>query len=88
MKTDFPASVDFKSISKCIVNEDHVDSVSVSGESGDQELTADGIHGFCSQSICLFLCMGYLSQISGHLQVQLPRFWHVSWHCPDRNRLC
>ena len=26
-----------KSISKCVVNEDHVDSVSVSGESGNQE---------------------------------------------------
>ena len=35
-----------KSISKCVVNEDHVDSVSVSGESGNQELAADSIHGF------------------------------------------
>ena len=34
-----------KSISKCVVNEDHVDSVSVSGESGNQELAADSIHG-------------------------------------------
>ena len=33
-----------KSISKCVVNEDHVDSVSVSGESGNQELAADSIH--------------------------------------------
>ena len=32
-----------KSISKCVVNEDHVDSVGMSGESGDQELAADGI---------------------------------------------
>ena len=35
-----------KSISKCVVNEAHVDSVSVSGESGNQELAADSIHGF------------------------------------------
>ena len=35
-----------KSISKCVVNEDHVDSVSVSGQSGNQELAADSIHGF------------------------------------------
>ena len=34
-----------KSISKCVVYEDYVDSVSVSGESGNQELAADSIHG-------------------------------------------
>ena len=43
-----------KSISKCVVNEDHVDSVSVSGESGDQELTADGIHGFAVKAFACF----------------------------------
>ena len=36
-----------KSISKCVVNENYVDSVSVSGESGNQELASRrSIHGF------------------------------------------
>ena len=43
---DFGFFVVVKSISKCVVNEDHVDSVSVSGESGNQELAADSIYGF------------------------------------------
>ena len=50
----FRLLVVFKSISKCIVNEDHVDSVSVSGEYGDQELEADGIHGFEVKAFACF----------------------------------
>ena len=42
----FRLLVVFKSISKCVVNENHVDSVGMSGESGNQELAADSIHGF------------------------------------------
>ena len=45
--TDFPASCSCQiNIQSVSLNEDHVDSVSVSGESGNQELAADSIHGF------------------------------------------
>ena len=50
----FRLLVVFKSISKCVVNEDHVDSVGMSGESGDQELAADGIHGFAVKAFACF----------------------------------
>ena len=48
-----------KSISKCVVNEDHVDSVSVSGESGNQELAADSIHGFAVKAFSGFLTWSF-----------------------------
>ena len=49
-KLIFRLLVVVKSISKCVINEDHVDSVSVSGESGNQELAADSYPWICSQS--------------------------------------
>ena len=45
-KLIFRLLVGVKSISKCVVNENYVDSVGMSGESGNQELAADSIHGF------------------------------------------
>ena len=42
------------SISKCVVNEDYMDSVGVSGESGDQELAADSVHGFAVEAFACF----------------------------------
>ena len=50
----FRLLVVLKSISKCVVNENHVDSVGMSGESGDQKLAADGIHGFAVKAFACF----------------------------------
>ena len=54
----FRLLVVFKSISKCVFNEDHVDSVGMSGESGDQELAADCIRRFAVKALTGFLTGG------------------------------
>ena len=73
-KLIFRLLVVVKSISKCVVNEDHVDSVSVSGESGNQELAADSIHGFAVKAFGILP----IQVLFMRFQVQLIiRRWYV-----------
>ena len=44
---------------KCVIYQNHMDSVFMSGISGDQELTADGIRGFAVKAFSGFLTWSF-----------------------------